>query len=116
MKQIVFYGSSDDTFICYGPGIDIDHDDYANGTLRAIEVTSGNEGLVVCGQYCPPNMRKGSLCSWMIGIAMLEGKKIPDWAMKYVFHCSYSPALIMIVPEDIEVKLIIPTTEENNNE
>jgi hypothetical protein len=118
MKKLVFVGHSDDTFGCYGPGIDVDHDDCANGSLRALKVTSGDVGLVVTGQYCPPNMSKSSsVDSWVVGIAKIaldddddEYMPLPDWPMRFVNgDPDYSPALEIDAPDDVQVKLIIPT-------
>ena len=111
MKTIEFRGHSDDTF-----GWDEydarkkrlrgdDHDDCANGTVRAYRVSSESSGtaVIVIGVYS-----KAPAAVWAIGLAPdEEDVAIPDWAERPRFYTDgYTPALSLTVPDDTEVKLV----------
>jgi hypothetical protein len=58
-------GYSDDTFICEGPGVDLDDDDSARGTTRSVTVFAPDgSGVIVHGTH-------GDY-GWMIGLAPLD--------------------------------------------
>jgi len=111
MVELRFNGSSDDTFgyerydSPHANDTGDDHDDCATGTLRAYSVVSGNDGMVVTGQYAPIPVPDGT---WVIGITLLEeDKELPDWPMEWTLSdMGYSPELRLICPDDIVVTLL----------
>lgn len=114
-EPLVFEGYSDDTFGEYGRTGD-DHDDCANGTLRAFEVKAPDgSGMVVTGQFCPPDQR-GPIDTWVIGVALLqtgpttdEYHPMPAWPMRWSqSERGYSPRLEIAAPDDVAVRLILP--------
>lgn len=111
MKIIEFRGHSDDTF-----GYDVidaegkiadrdDHDDCANGTVRAYQIESASTGtaVVVIGVYskCPG-------ATWAIGLAPDdEDIAIPDWATSPKFRTDgYTPVMSLVAPDDAIVQLV----------
>lgn len=114
MKTLKFQGYSDDTFSCIGLGVDVDHDDCAQGTLRAIEISSPSDDrkMVVVGQFAPPK----SPGSWWIGVQCDDddGYSVP-WPTRYAIQSSdiYSPTLIVDAPDDAIVRLIRPRKEDS---
>ena len=113
MKTLRFQGYSDDTFDCSGPGIDVDHDDCAQGSLRAMRVSSGDMGLIVTGQYAPCILNRNMhLHSWVIGICnqielFSDTKPLPNWPIR-IMSCerTYTPLLEIDVPDDVVVELM----------
>lgn len=108
MKTLRFEGSSDDTFSCRGPGIDVDHDDCATFSARFMLVKSEAGALVVQGQYgCVPNSG-----TWMIGIAPYDPDDsapawYPPWPIRFEAHPrGYSTTLVMDCPDDVTVELM----------
>lgn len=124
MKVIEFRGYSDDTFgfdvfnelknplSARDPGGEClririggdDHDDCANGTVRAyrVESTSTGTAVIVTGVYgkCPG-------ATWSIGISPDdEDIAIPEWAARPHFRTDgYTPVMALTVPDDATVKL-----------
>jgi hypothetical protein len=111
MKIIEFRGHSDDTF-----GFDVldpsgkniggdDHDDAANGTVRAYRIESPSTGtaVIVIGVYskCPG-------ATWAIGISPDdEDIAIPEWATSPAFKTDgYTPVMALKVPDDATVQLV----------
>lgn len=111
MKIIEFRGHSDDTF-----GYDIldvegkladrdDHDDCANGKVRAYRIESLSTGtaVIVIGVYskCPG-------ATWAIGLSPDdEDIAIPDWATSPTFKTDgYTPVLSLKAPDDATVQLV----------
>lgn len=91
MKELKFYGSSDDLFVVNGFFVEeIENEPYA------YIVQSESEGrLVVTASY----MINGC---WSIGISPVdEDVAIPDWYMKFCLNSNgYSTQLMMFVPDD----------------
>lgn len=82
--------------------------------MMAFKLTSGDDGLIVVGQYAPEVVH-GS--TWIIGVTLLEEDKLlPEWHMRYeTFENGYSPSLIIECPDDVEI-VDISTLEANNDE
>jgi hypothetical protein len=134
MKTLKFEGSSDDTFMCNGPGIDVDYDTCASGKPVYIRVEAGGsrerepvtlhgadgapveafrlkgdkrEGFIVRGQYAPNNVSGG----WSIGVQPEDTEDdcqhIPTWPMRFERgDREYSPVLVVETPDDVRVKVI----------
>ena len=99
--MLTFCGYSDDTFMCEGPGVDVDHDDAARMTVRTIVVAAGDQRMAVTGVY-------GQACMWSIGIAPIDDDEpLPDWGMAWSFK-GYSAVLRLTVPDDATVSLVQP--------
>jgi hypothetical protein len=96
-KTLNFHGYSDDIFTeDWVSHIEVDN--CASETPVQCEITSGNNGLVVIGQY---NLAHNGC--WSIAIAPLkEDKKLPDWPMRFSV-LGYSTFLEIDVPEDFEL-------------
>ena len=111
MKIIEFRGYSDDTF-----GFDVldaagkrldgdDHDDAANGKVRAYRIESLSTGtaVIVIGVYskCPN-------ATWAIGLSPDdEDIAIPEWATSPTFKTDgYTPVLTLKVADDATVQLV----------
>lgn len=119
MKVIEFRGYSDDTFgfdvfndltskLLSGLRVRIggdDHDDCANGTVRAYRVESQSTGtaVIVIGVYakCPG-------ATWAIGLSPDdEDIAIPEWAACPHFRTDgYTPVMALTLPDDATVKLV----------
>ena len=101
MKTLKFEGYSDDTFGEYG----VTHNDCDNcASLEPIQclVKSGDESLVVVGQYAKTAL---DAC-WVIGVTMeAENKDIPEWDMRVkTAKNKYSPILEIDVPDDFSLQ------------
>jgi hypothetical protein len=110
-RIIEFVGHSDDTFgwqehdarqrLLRGD----DHDDCANGKVRAYRVESEGTGtaVIVTGVY-----GKAPAGVWSVGIAPDdEGIAIPEWATRPYFRTDgYSPVLALTVPDDTTITLV----------
>jgi len=62
--------------------------------------------MIVTGQYCP-----GTLTSWAIGIALVEGdddcQALPTWPLRWKGReGGYSPILEIDAPDDVAAELI----------
>lgn len=106
MKELWFEGSSDDTFGLTNDSTD-DYDNCASGRPIEWRVWSPSErrGLLVVGQYCP-----GSCDGWLIGVSRAPGADddidvpLPPWVATIIKgERSYSPRLVLTVPDDVEV-------------
>jgi hypothetical protein len=102
VKTLMFAGSSDDTFGEISPRGD-DYDNCASGEPIEYRVQSGDEALIVFGQYCP-----GNACGWVVGVAPVDGdtdaRDIPAWPIRIRpgDRC-YSPVLEIDVPDDAKL-------------
>lgn len=105
-KTIKFEGSSDDTFGGYGPGIDCDHDNCANGDPISIRVSGSGGEMLVTGQYCP-----GAASGWQVSVAPSHNdpdeNPIPEWPMRIErASAPYSARLVVEAPDDVELELV----------
>jgi len=101
---VKFEGYSDDTFGAYWKGGDVDHDDYASGSIRVMRVRAGGEEMFVTGIYAPGNLA----ATWAIGIAPIEDYQVmPSWPMTWRFE-RYSAVLELELPEGFEITLVCP--------
>ena len=106
-KALKFYGYSDDTFACDGPGIDVDSDNCATGDPIVMLVSSREGRLIVSGQYAPDGAG-----GWLIGVAPWdnpshEDEPIPNWKISITrSDRDYSPLLIIVAPDDVRVELL----------
>ncbi|MFA9207846.1 MAG: hypothetical protein ACEQSN_06185 [Yersinia sp. (in: enterobacteria)] len=101
MKELRFYGASDDLFECEG---DIREEIGCFDDIGKYHLKSSEGEVLVIGQYLDSGL-------WSVGIAQVgEGVAIPDWPVSYsVYEHGYSTLLTIQVPDDIE----IVTTEED---
>lgn len=105
-KTLRFQGYSDDTFDCYGLGIDVDYDNGGNGKPVFMRVDGTGGSLVVRGQYA-----EGPCGGWSIAVAPADYGAdefhIPEWPMRFErSDREYSPRLIIEAPDDVKVTLI----------
>ena len=99
MKTLKFAGYSDDTFGEYGVTND-DYDNCASGKPIQCLIKSGDDSLVVVGQYAETALE----ACWVIGITMEEdGKSIPNWDIRMKTAHAYSPMLEIDVPDDFSL-------------
>lgn len=101
MKTLKFEGYSDDTFGCD----EADYDNCASGQPIVFNVVSGGAGVVVSGQYAPVHCG-----GWLVGVSTYDPThddvSLPPWPMRIEPGSStYTPALIIEVPDDAEVTL-----------
>lgn len=107
MKILTVEGYSDDTFMCTGPGIDIDHDNAASGEPVVFRIQSGADAMLVIGQYAAAPSG-----GWQIAVAPIDNETgddqpIPDWPMAIGrSQRPYSPALFITAPDDVSVVMI----------
>lgn len=114
--QLIFFGCSDDTFICAGgQGVYIDHDNCASGEPIWMRVRAGDEALLVSGTYCPGESR-----GWHVGVTPdtdapdLYDVRMPDWpiSIRPCPETPYSPMLVIEAPAGVMVELIgVPDSE-----
>lgn len=104
MKLLHFEGASDDTFGEY-KSLNDDWDNCASGEPIEWLVTSGEESLIVFGQYCP-----NSATGWMIGVARAnedDDTHLPDWPMRFERgRREYSPRLVIEAPDDVAMRCL----------
>jgi|ERR1019366_1312344 hypothetical protein len=106
-KTLTFAGYSDDTFSCRGKGIDVDHDNCANGNPIMMRVKSGRLSLIAVGFYA-----LGPCAGWLVGVSPDDGAQgdetpIPPWPIRIVpGERPYAPTMIVDAPDDVEVFLI----------
>lgn len=99
MKTLRFEGHSDDTFGEYGWSNE-DFDNCASERPIICTVQSGKDRLNVIGQYG----LDGVAPCWTIGIQLVdEGDELPLWPIRFERCHSYSHALVMDVPDDVEL-------------
>ena len=106
MKLLKFQGHSDDTFACSGPGINVDYDNCASGKPITMLVESGDDAVLVVGQYAP-----GHAGGWLIGIAPWDpdhnDTPVPEWPMRLGrSDADYSPGLEIEAPDGVTVTLL----------
>lgn len=112
MNELRFEGYSDDTFGELTTGID--HDNCANGRPMLFKVCSGDEGLIVHGQYNNLTWPNSAPGCWMIGVQQLEEDvPLPAWPMRFETGKSgYTPTLIIEAPDDVEIKYLYGSKDE----
>lgn len=105
MIKLIFEGYSDDTFGETNHFRD-DYDNCASGKPIEWLVQSGNEAIVVTGQFCP-----GNSGTWMIGVANHDPDHgdvdFPRWAMKLEaqeYRNGFQPRLAIEAPDDVTIK------------
>ncbi|TXH46484.1 MAG: hypothetical protein E6Q97_29525 [Desulfurellales bacterium] len=106
MKTLIFEGSSDDTF--GEQTTSDDHDNAGSGKPIRYVVESGDDRLMVFGQFAP-----GKSTGWMIGVAPYDknmkndGGNIPLWPMRLApGDAHYSPRLEIDVPDDATIECL----------
>lgn len=106
MKTLKFWGASDDLFEM-GGDIDGEIGCYNNGASYLLSAESGR--MIVYGIYAPDSTPGAS---WVVGVALVEeGVDLPAWPTRFVTAPpagypdpkSYSPLLLVDVPDDIQV-------------
>ncbi len=106
MRDVVFYGASDDLFECEDPGGKFVEEIgcYNSGAAYIIE-DFGNEAMVVYARYAPEEHPGGC---WVIGLSMRdEDSPFPEWPVKYAAHKNgYSPRLTVTVPDTAKVRVL----------
>ena len=104
MATLIFEGCSDDTFGEYGLTND-DYDCCASGALIVFQVTHGDEGMNVVGQYGGKDWPSPCPGCWFIGIQpMEEDEAIPKWPMHFeMSDRGYSPRLVIEAPEGVKL-------------
>lgn len=101
MQILKCQGYSDDTFECAGKGAYADRDNCASGKPIFIRIQSGDDALIVRGQYA-----EGSSGGWTIGVSPVDPcaedeKHIPTWPITIVrSERGYSPLMLIEAPDD----------------
>jgi len=101
MRNLAFYGASDDLFEIEGTSKG-EPDEVGCFMEKAIAqiITPDGEGLHVVAQYAP-----GDVACWSIGLMQLdEDKPIPDWPMRWKAQ-GYSVRLEIDAPDDARVSM-----------
>lgn len=95
MKELRFYGASDDLFECEG---DIREEIGCFDSVGKYHLKSTEGEVLVIGQYLDSGL-------WSVGIAPAdEGVAIPDWPVSYsIYEHGYSTLLTIQAPDDIEI-------------
>jgi hypothetical protein len=102
MRNLAFYGASDDLFEIEGSGKgEPDEVGCFNSTATAQILTLDGDGLHVVAKYAP-----SEVACWMIGLMQLdEGKPLPDWPMRWKAE-GYSVRLEIDAPDDAKITMI----------
>ena len=95
MKELRFYGASDDLFECEG-AIREEVDCY--NSVGRYHLKSSEGEVFIIGQYLDSGL-------WSVGLSPVdEGVPVPDWACNYsIYEHGYSTLLTMQVPDDTEL-------------
>lgn len=108
MKNLIFGGSSDDTFGEITPGGD-DYDNCASGKPIEwlIESAETGEAMLVVGQYGATTNSGG----WLVGVSPWDptgdGVPLPNWPITIGrSDLPYSPALMVQVPDDATIRCL----------
>ncbi|EBR5151925.1 hypothetical protein B5W64_20535 [Salmonella enterica] len=98
MKELRFYGASDDLLECEGA---IREEVGCYREPGNYHLKSGDGEMLVVGFYMDSGL-------WSIGVCqVIEDSPLPTWPISYsVYENGYSPMLTIQVPDDIE--LVIP--------
>lgn len=96
MKELIFYGASDDLLELEG---DISEEYGAYGGC-AVKLAAADGELLVTAHY------GGYAPTWSIGVSPVdEVKPIPGWPMNYsTAENGYSAALVIQCPDDVTVQ------------
>jgi len=97
MKELRFYGASDDLFECEGA---IREEVGCFNSVGVYHLKSSEGELLVTGYYLDSGL-------WTIGISPAnEGISIPSWPYSYsIYEHGYSALLTLQVPDDTELLL-----------
>jgi len=95
MKELRFYGASDDLFECEGA---IREEIGCFDSVGLYHLKSSEGELLVVAQYLESGL-------WSIGISPVdEGVAVPPWPCAYsIYEHGYSTLLTMQVPDDTEL-------------
>ncbi|WP_267411905.1 hypothetical protein [Pantoea sp. GM_Pan_4] len=95
MKELRFYGASDDLFECEGA---IREEIGCFNDVGKYHLKSSEGEVLVIAQYLDSGL-------WSIGLSPVdEGVPVPEWPCKYsIYEHGYSTLLTMQVPDDTEL-------------
>ncbi|EIC84036.1 hypothetical protein [Serratia sp. M24T3] len=95
MKELRFYGASDDLFECDGA---IREEISCFDSVGLYHLKSADGEVMVVAQYLESGL-------WSIGISPVnEGLPVPSWPCSYsIYKHGYSTLLTMQVPDDTEI-------------
>ena len=98
MKELKFYGASDDLFECEGA---IREEVGCFKDVGKYHIKSSEGEVLVVAQYLDSGL-------WSVGLSPVdEGVNVPDWPCKYsIYEHGYSTLLTIQVPDD--AALLIP--------
>ena len=108
MRELKFYGASDDLFEIDDPAGDQEIGCYDTPAIVEVRASSGR--LCVVAMYAPAN----AVGCWSIGIMPAdEDVHMPAWEAKWkLADRGYSTELTLIVPDDAVVVVLHPTAED----
>lgn len=95
MKELRFYGASDDLFECEGAI----REEIGCFNKPGIYHLKSSEGeMLIVGYYLDSGL-------WSVGVSPTdEGVSVPNWSCNYsIFEHGYSPLLTIQVPDDTEL-------------
>lgn len=104
IRELRFYGQSDDLIECYDGDkhvLEVDAWNKASGFV--ITDPSTSEEMVVMGAYSINNFPHSC---WLLGVSNVrEGEPVPDWPVRYeTAENGYSPVLIIEAPNRAMVR------------
>lgn len=105
MRELTFYGSSDDLFYCDGTTGDEPDEIGCYNRPAVVKIESSEGSVCVVGMYAPS---KAASC-WQVGLMPVdENIPIPQWPVKFTLNEissgeGYSAKMHISVPDDAVV-------------